>query len=72
VSEPTERRPDRWDHREAVEKALGDSRVIGGRSAPADRRALRGLPMIGGAAGEIPGTRPDRNRRLDGWRPKDR
>jgi hypothetical protein len=41
---------------------------IGGRSAPADARALRGIPVIGGAGGAIPGTRPDRQRRLDQWR----
>jgi hypothetical protein len=47
--------------------------LIGGRSAPADARALRGLPAIGGPlGGAIPGTRPDRNRRLDRWRPKGR
>jgi hypothetical protein len=40
---------------------------IGGRSAPADERALRGVPMIGGSFGHIPGTRPDRNRRFDYW-----
>jgi hypothetical protein len=55
--------------REAVDKALreGGTRPVGGRSAAGDPRALRGLPMIGGAGGAIPGTLPHRNRRLDRW-----
>lgn len=57
------------ERREAIERALGESSLIGGRSAPADARALRGIPMIGGAQGAIPGTVPHRNRRLDRWRP---
>ena len=40
---------------------------IGGRSAPADAWALRGIPMIGGAQGAIPGTVPHRQRRLAYW-----
>ena len=40
---------------------------IGGRSARADARALRGIPMIGGAQGAIPGMVPHRQRRLDYW-----
>jgi hypothetical protein len=58
-----------------VAEALGleapaERRRVGGRSAPGDEAALRGIPVIGGASGEIPGTRPDRNRRLDYWRPR--
>ncbi|MGA0069345.1 MAG: hypothetical protein ACO3PB_07825 [Miltoncostaeaceae bacterium] len=29
------------------------------RGAPADERRLRGIPVIGGVGGHIPGTRPD-------------
>jgi hypothetical protein len=63
-------RAEEWDAKAAVERALGGSQLIGGRSAAGDPRALRGLPMIGGASGAIPGTTPHRNRRLDYWRPK--
>lgn len=57
-----------WDAAAAVERALGGSKLAGGRSAPADARALRGIPMIGGeAGGAIPGSVPHRQRRLDRW-----
>jgi hypothetical protein len=56
---------------EALDAPDPAGRLIGGRSAAGDAGALRGIPMIGGGAGEIPGTRPDRNRRLDRWRPKE-
>lgn len=57
------------ERREDIERALRENgeRLIGGRSAAGDPRALRGLPMIGGAAGAIPGTEPHRQRRLDRW-----
>lgn len=57
------------EHRQAVEEALRESgeRPSGGRSAAGDPRSLRGIPMIGGAGGAIPGTLPHRNRRLDRW-----
>jgi hypothetical protein len=55
------------ERRENIERALADVRLIGGRSAPADPRSLRGIPMIGGAQGAIPGTVPHRQRRLDRW-----
>ncbi len=47
----------------------GVGRRIGGRSAAGDERALRGIPMIGGASGAIPGTVPHRQRRLGYWQP---
>jgi hypothetical protein len=47
-------------------RATGD-RPVTGRSAADDPRALRGLPMIGGAGGAIPGTLPHHQRWLDGW-----
>ena len=44
------------------------ARLIGGRSAAGDARALRGIPMIGGCHGHIPGTRPDAiSSRLGRW-----
>jgi hypothetical protein len=65
------RHREEWAAEAAVEKALGGSQLIGGRSAPADARALRGIPMIGSeCGGAIPGTVPHRNRRLDFWRPR--
>ena len=53
----------------AVADALRETgqRITAPRGAPADPARLRGIPMIGGAAGAIPGTMPPRNRRLDGW-----
>jgi hypothetical protein len=53
----------------AVEDALRETseRATGGRSAALDHHALRGIPMIGGAQGAIPGTVPHRQRRLDRW-----
>jgi hypothetical protein len=58
-----------------VAEALGQDlpaarTLVGGRSAPGDQAALRGIPVIGGASGEIPGTRPDRQRKLDYWKPR--
>lgn len=59
------RHNERFDVEEAVAKALQEGeldgvapKVVGGRSAPADHRALRGVPVIGGASGEIPGIPP--------------
>ena len=55
----------------AIERALrestGGSRPAGHRSAAGDPARLRGIPMIGGASGAIPGTVPHRQRRLDYW-----
>lgn len=48
-----------------VEVALRESEAAGiapkvdPRGAPADERRLRGIPVIGGVGGHIPGTRPD-------------
>ena len=54
-----------------VERALreGGERVSAARSVPLDHRRARAIPIIGPMAGggAIPGTRPDRNRRLDSW-----
>ncbi len=53
------------EHARMVEAALRDAEVAGTsprvdpRGAPADERRLRGIPVIGGVAGHIPGTRPD-------------
>lgn len=60
---------ERAQWRVRVEDALRNSTTAasGPRSAPADSQRLRGIPMIGGAAGAIPGTVPHRNRRLDRW-----
>ena len=59
-------------HAALVETALRESSAAGispkmdPRGAPADERRLRGIPVIGGVGGHIPGTRPDqRNVRLD-------
>lgn len=61
--------------RRMVEEALAGRearrQIIGARSAPADERALRGIPMIGGASGAIPGTVPHRQRRLERWSGRD-
>lgn len=40
-------------------EAAGTSPRIDPRGAPADERRLRGIPVIGGVGGHIPGTRPD-------------
>lgn len=32
---------------------------IAARSSEDDKRRLRGIPVVGGVAGHIPGTRPD-------------
>lgn len=49
--------------REAVDRATSgpsrDPRIEGARSAAGDPRRLRGIPVTGGCAGAIPGTRPD-------------
>lgn len=53
------------EQRRMVETALRDAdlavprREVSARSAPADERRLRGIPVIGGVGGHIPGTRPD-------------
>ena len=58
------------EHARMVEVALREAEIAGTslridpRGAPADERRLRGIPVIGGVAGHIPGTRPDQ-RRLD-------
>ena len=43
------------------------SRPAGHRSAAGDLARLRGIPMIGGASGAIPGTVSHRQRRLGYW-----
>ena len=61
------------EQRRMVETALRDAdlavprREVSARSAPADERRLRGIPVIGGVGGHIPGTRPDL-RRMDSIR----
>ena len=56
-----------------AEKALSESTggtssgPAGHRSAAGDPARLRGIPMIGGSSGAIPGTVPHRQRRLDRW-----
>ncbi len=59
------------EHARMVDAALreaessGTSPRIDPRGAPADERRLRGIPVIGGVGGHIPGTRPDqRNVRM--------
>ncbi len=53
------------EHARLVETALRESETSGTapridpRGAPADERRLRGIPVIGGVGGHIPGTRPD-------------
>ena len=53
------------EHAALVEKALREAEATGTqprmdpRGAPADERRLRGIPVIGGVGGHIPGTRPD-------------
>lgn len=48
-----------------VDRALKEAETSGTaprmdpRAAPADERRLRGIPVIGGVGGHIPGTRPD-------------
>ena len=52
-------------------EAAGTSPRIDPRGAPADERRLRGIPVIGGVGGHIPGTRPDQMRmRFDHMRPE--
>lgn len=63
------------EHARMVDVALreaesaGTSPRIDPRGAPADERRLRGIPVIGGVGGHIPGTRPDQRhvdvRRID-------
>ena len=43
-------------------EAAGTSPRMDPRGAPADERRLRGIPVIGGVGGHIPGTRPDQCR----------
>lgn len=53
-------------------EAAGTSPRMDPRGAPADERRLRGIPVIGGVGGHIPGTRPDqRNVRLHDIRLED-
>lgn len=66
------------EHARLVETALRESETSGTqprmdpRGAPADERRLRGIPVIGGVGGHIPGTRPDqRNVRLHDIRLED-
>lgn len=53
------------EHARMVEVALreaeasGTSPKVDPRGAPADERRLRGIPVIGGVGGHIPGTRPE-------------
>ena len=56
------------EQRVAVEAALRGAdlsvprREITPHAAPGDERRLRGIPVIGGVGGHIPGTRPDQRR----------
>lgn len=52
----------------AVEEALRESGAAASapRSAPADVRRLRGIAVIGGCPGAIPGTMPGRGR-IERW-----
>ena len=66
------------EHDAMVERALSEASASGTaprmdpRGAPADERRLRGIPVIGGVGGHIPGTRPDqRNIRLQDIRSED-
>lgn len=48
------------EQRAEVDRALsGSTAPPTPRSAPADERRLRGIPVVGGCPGAIPGTRPD-------------
>ena len=53
------------EHAAMVERALSEASASGTaprmdpRGAPADERRLRGIPVIGGVGGHIPGTRPE-------------
>ena len=53
------------EHAAMVERALSEAETSGTaprmdpRAAPADERRLRGIPVIGGVGGHIPGTRPE-------------
>jgi hypothetical protein len=56
-----------WDHRAAIEEALRAPRAPQAPcSAAADPRRLRGIPMIGGGTGAIPGTVPGRGH-IEQW-----
>jgi hypothetical protein len=60
----------KFDVAAALEQALGAGpRVSGARWVPLDHQRARAIPIIGPMAGggAIPGTRQDRNRRLDSW-----
>ena len=61
-----------FDPQAAADAALGGpvvDRLEAARSVPLDPQRARNLPIIGPASpgGHIPGSRPDRNRRLDSW-----
>ncbi len=65
------------EHARMVDAALRESEAAGTspridpRGAPADERRLRGIPVIGGVGGHIPGSRPDqRDVRLRDVRPE--
>ena len=53
---------------QALAEALqdtGESLARAPRSAAGDAARLRGIPMIGGAGGAVPGTRPGTGHHLD-------
>ena len=59
-----------FDPTAAADAALNGSpeRIVGARGAEDDAQRLRGLPVVGGKlGGAIPGTRPDRDARIDQW-----
>lgn len=59
------------EHARMVNRALAEAETAGTsprmdpRAAPLDERRLRGIPVIGGVGGHIPGTRPDTMRIRD-------
>lgn len=59
------------EHAQLIEEALREAgtRVSGARSVPLDHQRARRIPIIGpmSGGGAIPGTRPDRQRRLERW-----
>lgn len=70
-----ERTDDDREWFERVAKAIQDGtdldslpdRPKAPRSAAGDPGRLRGIPMIGGASGAIPGTSPHHQKRLERW-----